>query len=82
MNKQVIDFHLREALDEMQKILQDMNSSEFSFEAFQVQMSHAYQHLNSAWNSRDCSMEEFARCDQAQFDSWRKMPSGEELLLL
>jgi hypothetical protein len=81
MNKPVIHFHLREALEQLQSTLSELEGDEYGWEALQVDLSHAYHHLNTAWNGRDCTTEEFAECSAELFEAWSKMPSYKEFML-
>ena len=80
MNKRAILFHLAEAAEQLTKTINSIKTApEYAFEEYQVEMSHLYHHLNTAWNGRDCTDEE----DRAatKFDEWRKFPDNSELFL-
>lgn len=81
MNKQAILFHLKEAAEQLASTISEVGDEDFGDESFQVDMSHLYHHLNTAWNARDCTMDEFNRCSEEDFARWHKFPSEEEMLL-
>ena len=45
-------FHLREALEDLNRLVTEINAGEVEPEEFAVVMAHLYHHINSAWNSR------------------------------
>jgi len=56
MNDRFILSNVREAHEELTKLLQMLESGErLDFEGFHVQMAHTFHHLNSAWNGRNIS---------------------------
>jgi hypothetical protein len=82
MNKEAILFHLREAKEELDRAIRDIETNtSYDFDDFVVGMGHLYHHLNTAWNGRDASRERHRDCDQQDFDTWRKFPMNEELHL-
>ena len=83
MNKEFLLSHLKEAKEELDRtILQIENQSDFDSTELQIAMSHVYHHLNTAWNGRTISSKRQNECSQNDFDTLRKFPSNEELLLL
>lgn len=82
MNKEWIAFHLEEAADQLQETLNRLSSEpDYSYGDFVAEMSHAYHHINTAWNSRDVSPQDVANQSDADYDAWQKMPSEEELII-
>lgn len=82
MNKDHVLFHLREAQEELESMILELNTEpEYGFGEYVIGMSHLYHHLNSAWNGRDASVQEVEECSQSNFETWRQMPTSEELLL-
>ena len=82
MNKEWIAFHLQEAAEQLQEILNDLSSdSDYSCGNYVVDISHAYHHINTAWNSRDASAEAVANHTDADYDKWQRMPSADELMM-
>jgi len=76
MNKDWIRFHLREALDELTQTITKLESGpDYSEIDLQIAMEHLYNHLNTAWNSRDVDPDRAARCSEEDFYAWRDFPS-------
>lgn len=75
MNLRYILSHLQEAEEELkdavEAIQMDPNYDEGEF---YVAMQHIYNHLNSAWNSRNALSEQLANESQADFIKWRQFP--------
>ena len=82
MNRDAVLFHLREAKEELDRTIGEIQSDQsYDYGEFVVAMSHLYHHLNTAWNGRDASPERHRECAQSDFDAWRKFPSDADLLL-
>ncbi len=82
MNKEWIAFHLEEAAEQLQDTLKRLSSeSDYSYGDFVVEMSHAYHHINTAWNSRDATPDAVAHHTDANYDEWQRMPSADELMM-
>jgi len=82
MNRDAVIFHLREAKEELDRTIANVEcDGSYDSVEFQVAMSHLYHHINTAWNGRDASAERHRECAQSDFDSWRKLPSNSDLLL-
>jgi hypothetical protein len=82
MNKQIVLFHLKEALEELQRTVKEVEQdSSYSVESLQVAMGHLYHHLNTTWNGKDCTDKEFKECSDEKFSKWRKFPKDSELYL-
>jgi len=80
MNKNAILFNLSEATEQLRSIMEHLKGdSGYDEEAFRVEMGHAYHHLNSAWNGRNCTDEEHQ--EARHFEKWRKFPKDAELFL-
>lgn len=75
MNKQWIAFHLQEALEQLQKTLEELTDSAYTEAEFSVDIQHAYNHLNTAWNSRNESDERTGTSAEADFYRWRDFPT-------
>jgi len=83
MNRHVVLFHLREAAEQLNETIQSLASSEdYANEEFQVQMGHIYHHLNTAWNGRDQTDEQFQKCTDEDFARFRRFPKEEEFVYL
>ena len=82
MNKKVILFHLKEAQEELQRTAKEIEQDvSYGEEDFQVAMGHLYHHLNTAWNGKNCTNEDFKEYSDENFSKWRKFPKDSELHL-
>ena len=76
MNRSVVLFHPREASEQLDKTIKGLTSqSDYGAEEFLVEMSHLYHHLNTAWNGRDQTDEQFKQCTGEDFYRFRKFPT-------
>src|SRR5262245_16463815 len=77
MNKQWVSCHLREACDELQRTIAEIESVEdYSEGEFQVAITHVYHHLNTAWNSRNVNDQEFGEVpSEEDFLRHRRFPA-------
>ena len=79
MNKRVILFHMREAAEELKRTIEQVESeAEYDAEDLEVGMGHLYHHLNTAWNGRDQTDEQFRTCSAEDFAGFRRFPKAEE----
>jgi hypothetical protein len=81
MNKAAIKAHLKEASGQLAATLQELDQKDYSREALRVQISHIYHHVNSAWNGRDCTSQQYRECSDEDFSRWRQFPKPSELYL-
>ena len=82
MNRSVVLFHLREASEQLNETIQELESNrDYGAEGFQVEMSHLYHHLNTAWNGRDQTDAQHAKCTDDDFKRFRRFPDEADLLL-
>jgi hypothetical protein len=82
MNRHIVSFHLREAAEELNRTIAELERKEsYDVEEFRVAMGHLYHHLNTAWNGRDQTDDEFAECTDESFGHFRKFPPESELFL-
>jgi hypothetical protein len=76
MNREWILFHLKEASEELTRTIQEMEKDpEYDFGEYFVAMMHLYNHINTAWNSRDATPERVKSCSFEEFEKWRQFPS-------
>jgi len=81
MNRDAILFHLREAKEELDRTIAEIEKDpEYGYGEFHVAMSHLYLHVNTAWNGRDASAERHRDCVQSDFDAWRNFPTDADLI--
>ena len=82
MNRHIVSFHLREAAEELNRTIEELERSDsYDVEEFRVAMGHLYHHLNTAWNGRDQTDDEFAQRTDESFNRFRKFPPESELFL-
>jgi hypothetical protein len=80
MNLENVSFHLGEAREALDKILESIQKDkEYSDAEFSVEMAHAYYHINTAWNSRNASQKDVIECSEENFNKWKKFPLDPEL---
>ena len=80
MNKRAILSDLNEAAEQLRTTIEQLKSDDnYGFEEYQVEMSRLYHHINTAWNGRNATDEEFRLAKK--FDQWRKFPDTSELFL-
>ena len=72
MNNDWIRIHLSEALEELTHTIAEIEKQPDYDEAeFRVAMEHVYNHLNTAWNSRNAD----PQFSDENFYIWRAFPS-------
>ena len=79
MNRNVVLFHLREAAEELTQTIAKMERNpDYDEVKLSLAMGHLYHHLNTAWNGRNQTAEEFNRCTDESFERLRRFPSQSE----
>ena len=82
VNHGAVIFHLREAAEELNRIIREMECDPaYSEESLEVNMGHMYHHLNTAWNGRHQTAAQFRNCDK-DFERFRKFPKEREFVYL
>lgn len=80
-NKEHLQFHLQEALEELSRtITQCKNDPEFSEGELFVAMQHLYHHLNTAWNTRCLATERIEQASDQDFNAWGSFPENFPLM--
>ena len=80
MQKDYILFHLNEAKEALDEIINDLKSnSEYDTPEFEVDIQHLYHHINTAWNSKFASNKEIEECSGEDFNKWRDFPTDIEM---
>ena len=75
MNKPWVSFHLKEASETVQGITRAIESgANVSNEEFEIAIRHAYEHLNTAWNSRFITDDKARNHTDWDFAEWRQFP--------
>jgi hypothetical protein len=83
MNHRVVLFHLREAAEELNRMVEELSQdSRYTEESLEVAMGHMYHHLNSAWNGRNQTSKQHRECTDSDFNRFRKFPKEQEFLYL
>ncbi|MDZ4290063.1 MAG: hypothetical protein U0984_19005 [Prosthecobacter sp.] len=81
MNKPYIEFHLREAQEALNNILESLRGDpDYDYGPYWVDMQHLYRHINTAWNARDAADEQAATLSQEDFDRWGQYPADLDIL--
>jgi hypothetical protein len=76
MNKNVVLFHLREAAEELNQTIANLErDSSYDEVKLSLAMGHLYHHSNTAWNGRNQTDEEFSECSDESFNKFRRFPS-------
>jgi hypothetical protein len=79
MNKNLILINLKEAKEQLETTISDLESdSDFSEEGFQVELKHAYHHLNFTWNIRNIPIEKYRNMTDKNFNKWSKFPKNKD----
>jgi hypothetical protein len=81
LNTSYVLFNLREALEQIDKAIRDLESDpEYSDADLWVAMTHLYHHVNVAWNAGNSTVEESAKCSAEDFKKWSHYPADLEPL--
>lgn len=81
MNAAFILSNLKEAVEELQGLIAEFETSpDLSFHEYHVAMAHAYHHLNTAWNARYITREEWAKPSEEDFKRWEQQPTDLPLI--
>lgn len=76
MNRDFVLFNLREALEEIERTIKEIESDPgYEDGDLMPAMSHLYHHLNTAWNARNASQERAKACGDADFEAWNQFPA-------
>ena len=75
MNKPWVSFHLKETSETLQKVIaRSKSEATISNEEFESAIRHAYDHLNTAWNSRFITDDKARNHTDWDFAEWRQFP--------
>jgi hypothetical protein len=76
MNREHTQFHLNEAMHELESVTAKITSNlDYSEAELYSALEHIYHHLNTAWNARDESNAAVVECSESDFNRRRKFPS-------
>lgn len=75
MNEPLILSNLEEAGEEIASLIADIQKRNgYTEHDLRIGITHAYHHLNVAWNAREVPMEEYCDLSDEQFYNWRAFP--------
>ena len=75
MNKPWVSFHLKESSETLQKMIRAIESgAPITSEELEIGFRHAYEHLNTAWNSRFITDDKARNHTDWDFAEWRQFP--------
>ena len=75
MNLKYILSHLEEAEEELRNTVRTIHRDlKYDEGEFYVAMQHIYNHLNSAWNSRNALPKQIVEESYEDFRKWRQYP--------
>lgn len=81
MNREHLLFHLREALEELSRTIEECaKDPEYSEGELCVGMQHLYHHLNTAWNARAVAPQRIEQATDQDFNAWGLFPNDIEQL--
>jgi hypothetical protein len=79
MNKSAILFNLVEAKEELDRTIEELETdSEYGEPELSVAMMHLFHHVNTAWNARHSTPEEWKICSDEDFNRWGRYPTDLE----
>lgn len=80
MNRDYVLFHLREAREELERTIAEIEASpSYGYGEFVVAVTHLYHHVNTAWNARDVEPDRAETCSEADFAQWRQFPTDVDM---
>jgi len=83
MNRKVVCFHLQEAAEQLNEMVERFESkAKYSAEEFEMDTGHLYHHLNTAWNGQNQTDAQHRKCDPSDFAKFRKFPKEREFIYL
>ena len=69
-------WNLREAIETLEGLVRDLDAdANYDEHELRVALSHAYSHLNTAWNARAVCDEHIESCSDDDFRRWRQYPT-------
>jgi hypothetical protein len=80
MNKDYIIFNLRAALEKLEQTIKELQEDpEYGGKKFMAAMKHAYRHMNTAWNAKNCTDQAVRQCTMEDAEKWRQFPGDIDL---
>ena len=80
LNWKIVNRNIIEAREQLEEIERKLASGKFSEGEFEVMITHAFHHLNFAWNIRRVTTKQYANLTSEDFNTWGEFPSDIELL--
>ncbi len=74
MNKKWITQDLKEVKEELDHIINRLSGNDYDITDFELDMQHAYSHLNLAYNTRNWTDEQINKFTQNDYENFRKTP--------
>jgi hypothetical protein len=74
MNHRIIHFNLEEAQEQLRATIAKLKDPSYSFRDFHVEMAHLYHHLNTAWNARNATNEQWRKLSDEDYVRWEQFP--------
>ena len=75
MNKEHVLFHLKEAAEELNRTISELEeNADYGEAEHWVAMQHLYHHLNTAWNARAVDAARIAKASDSDFNAWGSYP--------
>lgn len=80
LNRAVILSNLKEAQEQLDEMIELLNSEpDYDEGCFKADLTHAYHHLNMAWNARFAAEEAYRAMSDEDFYRWRAFPANIDL---
>jgi len=78
MNTKIISSNISEALEELNRINDELSAKSLDEVDFQIKLQHVYHHLNMAWNVRHIKTEQYRNMSDEDFEQWGSFPTDIE----
>jgi hypothetical protein len=81
MNKSFVLFNLREAQEELEHTIGELEKNRgYGEPEFSLAMWHLYHHVNTAWNARNSTKKRSDKCSDEDFNKWGRYPDDLEVM--
>lgn len=78
-NRELIAINLAEAREQLEAIEKSLSNPDYSEIELNIELTHAYHHLNFAWNIRNVDESELDLLSDDNYTKWSKYPAAEIL---
>lgn len=75
--RHIVLMNIQDAREQLEAIEKSLLDPDYEEGELQIDLAHAYHHLNYAWNIRNESDAALDRHSDEDFARWSKYPSGE-----